>query len=335
MQKQLIIFISVSLLCVCFFIFIYTEGLGAEDAGRVLGVNETFEQNIIRSKLSLSDVLSQEFLPPLVKLKDKKIIPQKNNDSVVPVLPVTGAIAIDNSSNEILFEQNANKVAPIASISKLMTALVFLDFEMDMENKYQVKKSDYRNGGHQYVAVGDVLKIKDLFSLSLIASANTATIALVSASGHSLEEFVEMMNKKAKSLGLENTGFRDPIGFSAYNVSTARELAVLIKTASERIEIKNRLASSEYECKTDSGKKRFASNTNKLLSWTLPDNINVIGGKTGYTALAGNCFAGNFNINNKHDITTIVLGAKTENERFKQSLALAKWVKASYEWIKN
>jgi D-alanyl-D-alanine endopeptidase (penicillin-binding protein 7) len=331
MRNTIIIFISAFLAFFGFVVFVNVEEVENHNVGRVLGASEQFEQKIIRSNLSLSDVLSQETTPEPIKTAIEVSKPEKIKDIEIS-LPVTSAIAVDKKSGEILFEQEPDRTVPIASISKLMTALTFLDFNLDWNQEYQIKSSDFLGGGHQYVAVGDILNNRSLFSLSLVASANTATQALVSATGKSNEEFVELMNKKALAMDLKNTSFRDPVGFSQYNISTAREIAKIIEEAIERNEVREVITLSKYECLTGAGQKRFGYSTNKLFNWEMPENIGILGGKTGYTELAGNCFAGSFYINNEHDIITVVMGASSENERFRESLALVKWVKDSYKW---
>lgn len=118
-----------------------------------------------------------------------------------------GAV-LEANDHFFLFAEKADEPQPIASITKLMTALVFLDNNPGWENPYTITEADKIEGGRLNLFLGDEVTVKDLFYTSLVASDNGATMALVHASGLSDEEFLKKMNDKAAALGLKNTSFR-------------------------------------------------------------------------------------------------------------------------------
>jgi D-alanyl-D-alanine carboxypeptidase (penicillin-binding protein 5/6) len=241
-------------------------------------------------------------------------------------------VAIASGSNEVLFEQLGNEQTAIASISKLATALVFLDLNPGWDKIYEIKKADRVDGGKIYLFNGDKVRIKDLFYLSLVASDNSATQALVNSTGLPEEEFVAKMNLKVKELGLKNTSFVDPIGLSSYNLSTAKEIAILAKAALDAKEISEATIARNYEFKTLGGKNKIVYNTDSLLKIFPQNGIKILGGKTGYNEAAGYCFVGKFTDNYGHEIIAVVLGGDDINSRFEQTKDIVHWAYNNYRW---
>jgi D-alanyl-D-alanine carboxypeptidase len=216
---------------------------------------------------------------------------------------------MDCQNDNIIFEKNADQLWPIASITKLVTALVFLDYNQGWEKIYEIKSSDKREGGRIYLFTGDKVKVKDLFYFSLVGSDNTATTGLTE------KEFVQKMNEKMQRLDLTNTKFIDPIGLNNNNVSTAKEIAKFTKIALANKDICQASLSKKYEFTTLAGRKKVIYNTNELLNKYPDKEINLIGGKTGHMEAAGYCLVSKFK-NNSHEIITVVLGAASDYDRF-------------------
>jgi len=235
------------------------------------------------------------------------------------------AAILEADSNYFLYEKNSQSVQPIASITKLMTALVTIDLNPNWDEIYEIQKDDRREGGKIHLYWGDQVTINDLFYLSLVGSANTATAALVNSLGVTEENFVTLMNSKARQLGLFSTSFADPVGLSEDNLSTAREVARLTKEALNQPEILEALDNSEYIVTTQKGAKRTISSTDLLIDEDLPGDLTLIGGKTGYIELAGYCFTAQFNNLGQPAIITVVLGSEDVFKRFQDTLILAKW----------
>lgn len=260
-------------------------------------------------------------------------------DNLLVLKPEAEEIAVASEKSAVLSgdgriflqAKRADEVQPIASITKLMTALVFLDNNPGWEKEYTVTADDSIEGGRLNLFLGDRVTIHDLFYTSLIASDNGATIALVHASGLSEDKFVEQMNRKAEQLGLGQTSFADPIGLSAANVSTAREVALLARAAFSREEISQAARKREYSFSTLDGRQKNIESTDYLLFDPADNAFEVLGGKTGFTDLAGYCFVGRFR-QDGHELISVVLNSDGKNERFRESKALINWVFSSYEW---
>jgi len=242
------------------------------------------------------------------------------------------AAVLDIKDKLFIFEKNSNDRLRIASITKLMTALVFLDNNPGWDQIYEIKREDRREGGKIYLYLGDKVTVKNLFYAMLVGSDNSATIALIHSAGLSEADFVAKMNEKAKSLGLLQTRFVDPVGLSNSNVSTAREVALLAQAALAQSEINQAVATEKTEFSTVAGVSKAIESTDALLNNFSDNNIRIVGGKTGYTDLAGYCFVAKFIDANQHEIISVVLNTPSETDRFKQTAKLVRWIYDSYEW---
>lgn len=297
-----------------------------KEKGRVLGVAES-SQNIF-AEASSGMKSFNDYLPS----NDSPTIPKRKKNSESLILPIESGIVIEAKSGMPLWDKTAQEVRSIASISKLMTALVFLDNNPGWETIYEIKENDRREGGRIYLWTGEKVRVKDLFYLSLVGSANTATIALANSTGMNVREFVAEMNKKARDLGFIKTAFSDPAGLSKFNVSTAFEVAKLAKISFSELEIKDATLERKYFFKTMAGRDVHVESTDKLLETFPINDISIIGGKTGYTEPAGFCFAGQFEDSEDREIILVVLGSESIDDRFKCAKDLAEWTFASYNW---
>ena len=212
-----------------------------------------------------------------------------NNNSLGMKVTAQAAIIADKSTGLILWQKNPNDVRPIASISKLLTALVFLDNDPGWHKEVVIQQSDYREGGRIYVYNGEKIMVKDLFNASLVASSNNATVALARFTGLTPEEFVWAMNDKAAQLGMVNSKFFEPTGLDPANVSTASDLIKLAKAALSRPEIIQATTQSEYTFNVLNANRTYTlKNTDQLLN----SYLKIAAGKTGYLDEAGYCLKG-------------------------------------------
>jgi len=249
--------------------------------------------------------------------------------SVFELAADKGAV-LDGSGRFFLFAKNADEIQPIASITKLMTALVFLEHNPGWEVIYEITAADRVEGGRLNLFPGDQVTLKDLFYTALVASDNGAALALTRASNLGEERFIIAMNEKAAALGLKATHFVDPIGLSADNVSTAREVAFLAQAALNKPEIQEAVALPEYEFLTRGGREKKIESTDYLLFDNSPGSLKALGGKTGYTESAGYCFVGRLRDQAGRELISVVLNSSGLNERFRESRALAEWVFDNY-----
>jgi D-alanyl-D-alanine carboxypeptidase len=241
-------------------------------------------------------------------------------------------VVLDAESGEILFNKDGEKQWPIASITKLATALIFLEYNPGWDAVYIIKDDDRKEGGRINVFRGEKIKVKDLFNLSLIGSDNTATIALVHSTGMSEDDFVKKMNAKATELGLKNTKFFDAVGLSNNNVSTARETGELVKAALSKEEIKEATLRKKYDFVSLDNRRKIVYNTDDLLDIFPQNGVKIIGGKTGYTEAAGYCFAGKFFDKTGREIISVILGSGSNDSRFSETRDLVEWAYKSFVW---
>lgn len=253
--------------------------------------------------------------------------------NIIPVaIEAEKAAVLVDSGRFWLYEKKADEVQPIASITKLMTALVFLKHNPGWDKIYKINETDEVEGGRVNLFPGEEVRVKDLFYTSLIASDNGATLALVHSTGLGEEEFVRQMNLTAKELGLIKTSFLDPVGLSDKNVSSAREVAKLAKAVFAQAEIGKVTEKKEYIFKTLSGVEKKVESTDYLLFDPAQNSFQVLGGKTGYTPQAGYCFVGRFKDSSGQEIISVVLNSVGKNERFKESKSLVNWVFKNYNF---
>jgi D-alanyl-D-alanine carboxypeptidase len=262
----------------------------------------------------------------------KIIIPAKESSPAALRIFASSSLAIDRDSGEVLWDNDSATIRPIASITKLMTALVFLKTNPVWDKIYELQKEDVRVGGKSYIYPGDQAKVKDLFYLTLIGSDNTAAVALVKSTGLTEAEFVAKMNRQALDFGLIATKFEDISGLSNGNVSTAKEAAGLAKKCLANKKIRDTSIEEDYEFSTAGGRIVKVASTDQLLSVFPIDGINIIGGKTGHTDESGYCFVGEFINEAGHKIISVVLGTDSDLDRFAETKKLVKWAYDNFIW---
>lgn len=238
------------------------------------------------------------------------------------------AIAFDAETDAVLYSENSAEQMPIASLTKIMTALVILD-NIDFSDAVTISGNAFNTDGRKDgIVLNEKINAKDLFKLMLVSSNNAAAVALAEHTNGNVDNFVELMNEKADLLGLKNTGFSNPVGFdSDENYSTAYDMAQLIDYALDKPLIWEILRMQSLSITSLDGKiKHQVKNTNLLLGRME----NITGGKTGLTEEAGQCLALVIGdpIDN-HQIISVVLNTE---DRFLETEKLVRWVFGSYRW---
>lgn len=262
------------------------------------------------------------------KLSTDNLPSKIDNDSLGVKLTASSAAVMDKKSGLVLWQQQADVVRPIASISKLMAALVFLEHNPGWQTEVTLEEKDFVISSPVKLVAGEKVSVKDLFYSSLIASDNNALLALVRASGKTQSEFVALMNAKAKDLKLTKTKFSDPTGLSSKNVSTANEVLLLAKAAFELIEIRQAASQATYDFVALSGEKHKVLSTNKLLGSFL----HLGPAKTGYIGEAGFCLVAEVSNENNQEILAVVLNSDNNDNRFQDLKALAYWIFQNFNW---
>jgi serine-type D-Ala-D-Ala endopeptidase (penicillin-binding protein 7) len=197
------------------------------------------------------------------------------------------ALVVDQDTDEVLFSKNPHAVLPIASITKLMTALVVTEAQQPLDQVLTVTQDDVdtEKGSHSRLRVGTQLTRAEMLHLALMSSENRAAHALGRNYPGGLPSFVNAMNRKAQQLGMTDTRYVDPTGLSSANQSSARDLAVLVKAAYEYDSIRSSSTSPLHYVAIGPRDVRF-KNSNKLVyspEWAIGLQ------KTGYIVEAGRC----------------------------------------------
>jgi len=210
----------------------------------------------------------------------------KNGD---PRLMSTAALVLDANTGETLFAKNADAIHPIASITKLMTAMVVLDAKLPLDEAVQISSEDLDTlkGTKSRLPVGAHFRRDDLIRIALVASDNRAAAALGRAYPGGVPAFVDAMNAKAKLLGLYATRFVDSSGLAPGNVSSSADLARLVAEASKYDVIREYSTTPALDVTLpDSGRKVSYVNTNALVR---AGNWDIGISKTGYISESGKC----------------------------------------------
>jgi len=240
-----------------------------------------------------------------------------------PYLNLKSAILVNYENGQVLYSKNAEEVRPIASITKLVAAMVILDKGIDLSRTEKIAKSDARRSSKSRLKVGYELTLEDLLVAALMNSDNRAMRALARAAYGSSEAFAKEMNLKAQSLGLKKTMFIEPTGLDKRNVSTAHEVAKIIHYVfnyPKLVEItsarKRRIPIQNHK-----GKYLQMANTNLLVI----SQYSVLTGKTGYIRAAGYCLGTLVQDKSGERLTAVVLGVPGDKLRFREIRKLIDW----------
>jgi D-alanyl-D-alanine endopeptidase (penicillin-binding protein 7) len=203
-------------------------------------------------------------------------------------LKSTSALVLDQTGQRVLYAKNVDWVVPIASITKLMTALVVLDSGLPLDELIRITQDDRDGlkGTRSRLSVGMSVSRDDLLRLALMASENRAAAALTRAYPGGTEAFVAAMNRKAAELGMWRSRFVDGTGLSHGNVSNAQDLARLVGAAHRHPLIREYTTDTEHTVQLPRGRKMQFTNSNRLVrnaGWDIGLS------KTGYISEAGRC----------------------------------------------
>jgi D-alanyl-D-alanine endopeptidase (penicillin-binding protein 7) len=197
------------------------------------------------------------------------------------------ALVMDQDTKEVLFSKNEQAVLPIASITKLMTGLLVSEGQLDMSESIIISQADVdtEKGSSSRLAVGTELSRGELLHLALMSSENRAAHALGRTYPGGLPHFVELMNARARALGMNDTSYAEPTGLSSKNQSSARDLATLVNFAYGDPTLRELSTSAGYQVEVGHRTLQF-NNTNRLVknpAWEIGIQ------KTGYITEAGQC----------------------------------------------
>lgn len=241
----------------------------------------------------------------------------------IAALRSSTAYVQDLETSNVVFAKNENVVRPIASISKLMTALVVVDANLPMDEMLEITEDDVDQLKHSAsrLEVGTRLNRGDMLHLALMSSENRAAHALARHYPGGLPAFVAAMNEKARALGMTSTRFVEPTGLSSENVSSPRDLARMVRAAAQRPLIHRYSTDTEYEVEVKSRTQTFR-NTNLLVR--KPDwDIKV--SKTGYINEAGECLVMMARIDGR-DLAIVLLDSQGKLSRIGDAVRIRRIV---------
>lgn len=233
------------------------------------------------------------------------------------------AVVLDTKRGEVLFSKNMEETLPIASLTKLMSVLVFLETNPNLDYIATITTTDADCPGISELEVGETVTLGDLLHAALMNSGNRATRALARASGLSQSDFVDRMNRRARKLGLENTFFCEPTGLDARNRSTALDCAKLLYFVLQDSIIASVSGKTTYQfVSLDREKRRHrVGSTNKLLF----NSFDVKGGKTGYIRASGWCLSTMLQGEEGEEVVAVVLGAPSKHSRLIDVRSIVHW----------
>ena len=240
-----------------------------------------------------------------------------------PLLTSQSALIFNNKTGEILYQKNADRVMPIASISKLMSAMVVLDARLDMNERITITSDriDRPEGTGSRLAVGTTLTRGELLHLSLMSSENRATHALGRTYPGGMSAFVAAMNAKAQSLGMHSSRFYEPTGLNFQNVSTANDLNRMV-APSEQI--------SAYPAKRPPTTARFGRQTAAKTIKTPTPLVAKAAGTSSFRKLVyirrlGRSMVVKTNVQNQ-PITIVLLNSPTSTTRVNDARKIESWM---------
>ncbi len=307
--------------------------------------SEDYTKNNLGNEITNEEINSEEI--------DSKV--DREALKVEPKLKAKSAILINGNSGEIIYEKNPTKQRDPASMTKILNCLVVLD-KLDLEQEVTITHKPEKEGSVMGLKKGMTFKVEDLVYAMMVWSANDAAEALAYEAGGDIDTFCSMMNEKAVECGAKNTNMVNPNGLNPNpdgknNLTTAEDMALIVKAAMDNEEFVNIVGTEKLTVESLDGKYKMKDSNSNLCLWdkktkTKVDSIYIdgqdgttrvamkydgcIGVKTGYSSMAGDCFAGYVRRVNTEFISVVMHSSSTEM-RFTDSINLWNYAFANYE----
>jgi len=238
-----------------------------------------------------------------------------------PRLYAQAAAVVDCQTRSLLYGRRETEPRPIASLVKLLTALVYLESGGDLESEIEITPEDAHGAGKSVLWKGHSFKAQDVLFTALLSSDNRAARALSRSTPFTQEQFIERMNDRAREIGCRTMNIVEPTGLSELNVASALDVARLLAAALSNPTIGKVCRTYRHQFAQLNGRKKYRIvNSNRLLL----SRYKELGGKTGYIVEAGWCVA---NMIDTPDgpLAVVVLGASSNSSRFSQCRKLTDW----------
>lgn len=238
----------------------------------------------------------------------------------------SSALVIDQTTGQPVLEKHPDSVVPIASISKLMTAMVVLDAKLNLQDVISIGDEDVDGlkGTRSRLPVGTTMTRETAMLLALMSSENRAAHALGRHYPGGLPAFVAAMNKKAQALGMYNSRFEEPTGLSSNNVSTAHDLARMVTAAARYPEIRHFSTTAEAKVELNGRVQNFGT-TNPLVR---SDNWEIGLSKTGYISEAGRCLVMQARVADK-PVVIVLLDSQGKMTRVGDANRIKRWMESA------
>lgn len=290
------------------------------------------EQRYHRTESEMTQLVPTGKLHTVTEMRDYPV--KVDKDSLGIVTTAKSVIVTDAESGMVLLAEQPDQVRPMGSVTKLMTAMVFLDTDPDLSQVVDLRMSDLVTGGRIYLWFNDGLLLEEVLGAAMVGSDNTAANALIRFSGYTFDEFLVKMNEKAEELGMSNTYFADATGIDAQNMSSARDIVRLLEAAVEYEEIAKYTVQPSLAIMQRSGRSIFMENTSSLTSSYMNEGLyKVKVGKTGYLPQAGYVLASTVQYGDERKaVHVVVLGSETKESRVNEVKGLAAWAFKVFQW---
>ncbi len=279
-------------------------------------VRETSKKELLPAIFLIIAILASAYIPAM---------PIAYAGGLEPKIEAPSAIVIDARTGDVLWEKNADEKHPIASTTKIMTAMIAIENKSLGETVTAGSDVLGTDGYGFEIPVGEKMRLEDYLYALLLYSANDAATAIADYVGGSIDVFARMMNIQAKDIGAKNTTYVNPHGLPikghASNFSTARDLAMIARYAMKNKIFRNIVATKQRNLsRFGTGQRTLVENRNRLL-WTYPDADGV---KTGYTKEAGHCLVASAKRGDVQ-VISVVLNAATSEALFIESASLLEY----------
>lgn len=264
----------------------------------------------------------------LERIRAKNFEPVRKKDIIDPAIYSLAGVLMDVKSGKIMFCDDCNQKLTLASMTKIITADVVMDLNIDFKKIYTYQYWDDADGVSVWLSAGDRVKVNDLFYTSLVKSANNATKALAHSTGLSDAAFAVKMNERAKQVGANSCSFYEPTGLDWRNACSSSDYAKIAIDALKKYKILQATTTKSYGYNTLGGKWISVNNTNLLLN----RNLYILGGKTGYLPEIGMNLMTKARDRAGHELIAVVIGGSSYYGAADDVERLLRWGMTNWMW---